>query len=243
MGKDNKGKILHFDCSAGICGEMILGALLDLGVDRDALLGELGKLGLPGWRLEIRAVERNGIAGTQAAVRLDDSRRSCTPWREIRTLIANSPIPEGARRRALDIFTRIAEAEAQVHGVPVEETAFHEVGALDSIIDITGAAICLDLLAPAKITCGEIELGGGTVRCAHGLLPVPTPATALIVRGLPVKTGGFDREMTTPTGAAFLASSVDEFVRSPAGRELASGAGFGGLIFPDRPDALRVCCF
>jgi uncharacterized protein (DUF111 family) len=137
----------------------------------------------------------------------------------------------GAKRRALDIFTRIAEAEAHVHGVPAGEVAFHEVGALDSIIDIVGAAVCLDMLRPDRITSTEIELGGGTVSCAHGILPVPAPATLFLVKGLPVKTGNFDKEMTTPTGAAILAASVDEFIPSwkpgCVFTELGTGYGIG----------------
>jgi uncharacterized protein (TIGR00299 family) protein len=147
----------------------------------------------------------------------------------------------------VDIFTRIAEAEARVHGTEVDEVAFHEVGALDSIIDIAGAAVCLDILKPERITCGEVELGGGTVKCAHGVLPVPAPATLILVRGMPVRTGGFDREMTTPTGAAILAASVDEFI-SPAFsggasggvfRELRTGYGIGTRRM-ERPNLLRA---
>jgi uncharacterized protein (TIGR00299 family) protein len=139
----------------------------------------------------------------------------------------------------LDIFSRIAKAESQVHGVGEEDIAFHEVGALDSIIDIVGAAICLDILKPDRITCGEIELGGGTVHCAHGELPVPAPATLLLCRGLPVKTGGFNKEMTTPTGAAILASSVDEFITIGNFRELKTAYGIGKRKL-DKPNVLRV---
>jgi uncharacterized protein (TIGR00299 family) protein len=147
---------------------------------------------------------------------------------------------EGAKKRALDIFSRIAVAEAKVHGRPVEDVAFHEVGAMDSIIDIVGSAICLDLLRPEKITAGEIELGGGTVKCAHGILPVPAPATVLLVQGLPVKTGGFDKEMTTPTGAAILASCVDEFITGAASfKEIKTGVGIGNRKL-DKPNILRV---
>jgi uncharacterized protein (TIGR00299 family) protein len=149
----------------------------------------------------------------------------------------------GAKKRALDIFSRVADAESLVHGVPVDEVAFHEVGALDSIIDIAGAAVCLDMLAPGCITASEIELGGGTVTCAHGVLPVPAPATQLLVRGLPVKTGGFNKEMTTPTGAAILAASVDRFIVTGEGsgifREIKTGTGIGARKM-DKPNILRV---
>nr|WP_010260613.1 LarC family nickel insertion protein [Treponema primitia] len=126
-----------------------------------------------------------------------------------------------------------------MHGTAVEDVAFHEVGALDSIIDIVGAAICLDLLRPDRITCSEVELGGGMVRCAHGLLPVPAPATVILTRGMPVKTGGFPKEMTTPTGAAILASSVDEFISAASFRELKTGYGIGTRKM-DKPNLLRV---
>jgi uncharacterized protein (TIGR00299 family) protein len=255
-------KALHFDCFAGISGDMALGAFVDLGVDPDELRHELAKLGLEGWKLEFNKDSRNGIGGIRAMVDLGGSGDHCAEedehrghehhehhehgghahnsWKEIRSLIEGSSIMEGAKKRALDIFSRIAEAESQVHGVPVDDIAFHEVGAMDSIIDIAGAAVCLDLLKPEKITAGEIELGGGTVRCAHGILPVPAPATRILVRGLPVRTGGFDKEMTTPTGAAILASCVDEFVTGPVSfREIKTGTGIGGRKL-DKPNILRI---
>jgi uncharacterized protein (TIGR00299 family) protein len=241
-------KVLHFDCFAGISGDMALGAFVDLGVDPGELRNELAKLGLDGWKLEFNRDSRNGIGGIRALVddhhhhedHHDHGSHAHNSWKEIRFLIEGSSISEGAKKRALDIFSRIAEAESQVHGVPVEDIAFHEVGALDSIIDIVGAAVCLDILKPEKITAGEIELGGGTVKCAHGILPVPAPATQILVRGLPVRTGGFDKEMTTPTGAAILASWVDEFVTSPVSfREIKTGIGIGSRKL-DKPNILRV---
>jgi uncharacterized protein (TIGR00299 family) protein len=291
-------KTLHFDCFAGISGDMALGALVDLGADPARLRGELEKLGLEGWKLDFIQDQRNGITGTHAVVELEgtedhiahddndaDPRPHQAPghrhehehhhehehdhrghehhhthehehdhhdhehspgghahnsWKDIRALIEGSPLREGAKGRALDIFTRIAQAEARVHGTAVDDVAFHEVGALDSIIDIVGTAVCLDILNPERISCGEIELGGGTVRCAHGILPVPAPATVLLVQGLPVKTGGFNKEMTTPTGAAILASCVDEFITGPASfRQLGTGVGIGTRKM-DKPNVLRV---
>ncbi|MFP3041095.1 nickel pincer cofactor biosynthesis protein LarC [Treponema primitia] len=285
-------KTLHFDCFAGISGDMALGAMVDLGVNPDTLCAELSKLGLEGWKLRFEQDRRGGITGTHAVVDLegrtdhlamDDgegasggqdhthdhghshdsgdhghthdghdhghSHDSCehghthdhsrTTWKDIRSLIRGSSLSEGVKNRALDIFTRIAEAEAHVHGTAVEDVAFHEVGALDSIIDIVGAAVCLDLLKPDRITCSEVELGGGMVRCAHGLLPVPAPATVILTRGMPVKTGGFPKEMTTPTGAAILASCVDEFTGAANYRELKTGYGIGTRKM-DKPNLLRV---
>lgn len=241
-------KTLHFDCRAGISGDMALGALVDLGVEPRLLRGELEKLGVSGWTLRFNRAKRGGVAGIQGLVKLDGQSGHKpgghhTSWREIRSLIENSAISGGAKKRALDIFARIAEAEAQVHGVKTEDAAFHEVGALDSIIDVVGSAICLDLLRPERITCGAVELGGGTVVCSHGVLPVPAPATRLLVRGMPVTAGAFDKEMTTPTGAAILAASVDEFIppELPSGsfRELKTGYG-AGTWRTKKPNLLRV---
>jgi uncharacterized protein (TIGR00299 family) protein len=244
-------KTLHFDCFAGISGDMALGAFVDLGVDPQILKAELKKLNVYGWALNFVREARNGIMGTRALVEIEDEHEhshdhghhhehSHHSWKEIRHLIETSDITENAKKRSLDIFIRIAKAEAVVHGKSVDEVTFHEVGALDSIIDIVGAAICLDLLAPQRITAGEIELGGGTVTCAHGVLPVPAPATLLLVQGLPVKTGGFDKEMTTPTGAAILASCVDEFITEAASfTEIKTGVGIGVRIM-EKPNILRV---
>jgi uncharacterized protein (TIGR00299 family) protein len=259
-------KTLHFDCFAGISGDMTLGALVDLGVDPAVLRMELGKLGVDGWQLSFHRDERGGISGTHAVVDLgaqtdhhaqdgehdhhhphDHEGHHDHPhagahhhsWKAIRGLIVNSGITDGAKQRALAMFQRLAEAESQVHGVPVDAVAFHEVGALDSIIDMVGAAICLDILKPDRISCGEIELGGGTVMCAHGVLPVPAPATLILVRGLPVKTGGFNKEMTTPTGAAILAASVDDFVSAGSFREIKTGYGIGTRNL-EKPNVLRV---
>ncbi|MDR2210922.1 MAG: nickel pincer cofactor biosynthesis protein LarC [Spirochaetaceae bacterium] len=258
-------KTLHFDCFAGISGDMTLGALVDLGADPALLKKELSKLAplkTGEWELDFIPDERCGITGTRGLVTLPGHHRGehhhkddHTPhhhgghpadhahfhrsWRDIRTMIAESDLTGGAKKRALGIFTLIADAEAQVHGTSPEAVTFHEVGALDSIIDIAGTAICLDMLNPERITCGEVELGGGTVRCAHGVLPVPAPATLLLVRNMPVKTGGFNCEMTTPTGAAILAASVDEFILAGSFREIKTGYGIGERKL-EKPNLLRL---
>jgi uncharacterized protein (TIGR00299 family) protein len=272
-------KTLHFDCFAGISGDMALGALVDLGLDPDILREELRKLPISGWNLEFHRAERGGISGTQGVVDLGEQRDHAAhahghehehehehhhgasghhhhaphdnengpgghqeahrAWKDIRLLIEDSRITPGAKKRALDIFSRIARAEAEVHGVREEDITFHEVGALDSIIDVVGAAICLDMLKPDRITCGEVELGSGTVTCAHGVLPVPAPATLILCRGMPVKTGGFPKEMTTPTGAAILAASVDQFTTTGSFREIKTGYGIGTRRM-EKPNLLRV---
>jgi uncharacterized protein (TIGR00299 family) protein len=265
-------RCLHFECFAGISGDMTLGALIDLGVDKNALLQELSKLPLKGWKLEFHPDSRGGVCGVHPVVVLEDgstdhiaeeeelprcgnSLRSFaggkTPaekdghsdehrhWKEIREMIAGMDISGGAKKYALKIFTVLAEAEAAVHGMAVDEVGFHEVGAVDSIIDIVGTAICLDLLKPDRITSGPIELGGGMVRCAHGILPVPAPAVLKLCHGLPCTTGGFDKEMTTPTGAAILRACVDEFVTESAFVQINEGIGIGTRKM-DKPNFLRV---
>jgi uncharacterized protein (TIGR00299 family) protein len=254
-------KVLHFDCHAGISGDMALGAFVDLGVDPRELRAALETLGLSGWKLDFIRDERCGIAGARAIVEIDDphhhhhhhhhhhshrhehahqGEHPHGSWKEIRRLIENAELPEGAKARALDIFGRIAEAEARAHGVPPDEVVFHEVGAMDSIIDIVGAAVCLDILKPDRITCGEIELGSGEVVCAHGILPVPAPAVRILTTGMPVRTGGFNKEMTTPTGAAILASCVDEFITGPFSyRPVKTAYGIGTRKM-EKPNVLQL---
>jgi uncharacterized protein (TIGR00299 family) protein len=259
-------KVLHFDCYAGISGDMALGAFVDLGVDPGELTASLGALGLSGWALEFVRDERGGIAGTRAIVELDDQRHEHDhghqhehghqhdhqhghthegehphgSWKEIRRLIEHAGLPPGAKDRALDIFSRIAAAEARAHGVAEDDVVFHEVGAMDSIIDIVGAAICLAILNPDRITCGEVELGGGEVLCAHGLLPVPAPAVRILTTGMPVRTGGFNKEMTTPTGAAILASCVDEFITGPVSFKPVATAYGIGMRKMEKPNVLQL---
>jgi uncharacterized protein (TIGR00299 family) protein len=238
-------KTLHFDCFAGISGDMTLSALVDLGVDGDELKTELEKLHLHDWSVNFVKDERCGIRGTYALVNIEQHKdgehhhHHHTTWRDVRALIENAAISENAKKIALKIFTLIAEAEASVHGVPVDEIGFHEVGAVDSIIDIVGTAVCLDILKPDRITSGEIELGGGTVRCEHGVLNVPVPAVLKLCEGLPVHTGAFDKEMTTPTGAAILAACVDEFVTASSYRQIKTAYGLGTRKL-ERPNVLAV---
>jgi uncharacterized protein (TIGR00299 family) protein len=231
---------LHFDCFAGISGDMTLGALIGLGVPPDALENELRKLPLPSWSFEIAPGERCGIAGTCVTVHEDgESGHAHTHWSDIRAMIDSSKLDDAVKCIALSIFTRLAEAEGKVHGVPADEVAFHEVGAVDSIVDIVGAAFCIAYLQPQRITAGELELGGGVVYCAHGALPVPAPAVLELCRNIPVRTGGFDKEMTTPTGAAILAACVDEFISTARFREVKTAYGLGRRRLA-KPNALRA---
>ncbi len=205
-------KILYYDCFAGISGDMNLGALIDLGVDADYLKQELSKLNIEGFHLEIKPDQRRGITGTKADVIIENpDNEKHRHLRHVEEIVNSSTLSDKVKTNALKIFRLIAEAEARVHNIDIQKVHFHEVGALDSIADIVGAAICLDYLNVDKVLASPIQLGGGTVKCAHGVMPVPAPATALIVEGLPVKTGLVNHEATTPTGAAILAAMVDEF--------------------------------
>ena len=235
-------RILYYDCWAGMCGGMNLGALLDLGVPLEHLREHLGALNLPGWSLEARRESRGPIQGTLATVRRrHDGHVHGRAFAEIRDLIRASALSTSVRDRALAIYTGLAQAEADAHGVSVDRVHFHEVGEPDAVVDIVGAAICLEWLAPDQVWCGPVELGGGTVRCSHGLLPVPAPATARILatRGIPVTLGRLPYEATTPTGAAILAAVVDHF--APAPPLVMEKVGYGlGSRDPASQAALRV---
>ncbi len=205
-------KILYYDCFAGISGDMNLGALVDLGVPVEHLEKELSKLNIEGFRLELESDMRKGISGTKITVVIENpENEKHRHLRHIEELVNNSTLSDPIKEKSLAIFMKVAEAEAKVHNIDIQKVHFHEVGALDSIADIVGAAICQEYLEVDEIHASPVQLGGGFVKCAHGTMPVPAPATAEIVRDLPVKTGLVDYEATTPTGAAILAATVDKF--------------------------------
>ncbi len=208
-------KILYYDCFAGISGDMNLGAMIDLGVGEDFVIRELGKLGLDDFSVRFEKKQKMGITGTRAVVEVSGHQHQHhnhhRTFADIKTIIGKSFLSDTVKALAINIFSRIANAEAKIHNIPVEEIHFHEIGAIDSIVDIVGAAICIDSLKPDKIMSSTIELGGGFVTCAHGVFPVPAPATAEILRDIPVKSGVAQAETTTPTGAAILAECVNEF--------------------------------
>ena len=250
-------RILFYDCPAGISGDMNLAALIDLGVDPAVLRSELSKLGLDNaFELRIGSEARNGIRGTRVDVVLTEPPASAQQHSHahgpghghghdrrdlaaIEGLIEASGLDTAVRRTSLAIFRRIAAAEAKVHGIPVEAVHFHEVGAIDSIVDIVGAAICRHLLGVDAVWASPVELGGGFVRCAHGLLPVPAPATEELLHGLPTTRGAVDQEATTPTGAAILASLATRFTASPAMIVEKTGYGIGHRQ-TELPNLLRV---
>ena len=209
--------VLYYDCFAGISGDMNLGTMLDLGVDSQCLLKELGKLPIDSYKIKFYRDKRGGITGTKFEVvpslKKSSSRRKLQErnYRDVTKLIRQSKLSANVQKISLDIFTRLAEAEGKIHGCKINDVHFHELGAIDSIIDIVGAAVCLDYLKVDKIISSPIQLGSGIIHCSHGTLPVPAPATAEILKGIPVKTGLVPFEATTPTGAAIIAATVSTF--------------------------------
>jgi uncharacterized protein (TIGR00299 family) protein len=237
-------KHVHVDCASGCAGDMMLGALIDLAATSglvDAIGDALDAIGVGRARLQVNRVVKGGIAAVDVKV-------DTTPghghhhYGKIRENIANAPLTDGTKARSLDIFDRLARAEAKLHGTTVDRVEFHEVGAIDSIVDVVGTAAALDQLAPASMTCASVAMGHGFVRSAHGILPVPAPAALEVLReaGGITADGGVARELCTPTGAAILAASVTSWTPAPTGRTLAIGFGAGDMDLADRPNVVRV---
>jgi pyridinium-3,5-bisthiocarboxylic acid mononucleotide nickel chelatase len=233
-------KILFYDCFSGISGDMNLGAMLDLGVDGNYLTSELNKLGVQGWKLEIVKDQRHGIKGTKATVRQTRHEHAHRHLSDIEKIINDSNLQQADKILSLKIFLKVAEAEAKVHGIPIGNVHFHEVGAIDSIIDIVGAAICFNALKVDEVHVSVVELGGGMVKCDHGKLPVPAPATAEIIQGVPTSRGAVDFEATTPTGAAIVKTLGTVFNSRQPISILRTGYGIGQKEHPDVPNLLRV---
>ena len=234
-------KALLYECFAGISGDMHLGALVDVGVPAAHLRAELGKLPLAHeFDLELALGAKMGITGTKATVRLKDGvERPARGLSAIRAIVEGAGFAPPVCAGALAMFEAIAVAEARIHGKSVDDIHFHEVGATDSIVDVVGAAIGLDYLGADAVHCSAVEVGSGMVRCAHGLLPVPAPATAELLKGAPCRYGGVDGEATTPTGAAILKCAVDSFAPPPVFKPTAIGYGIGHKDFA-RPNVLRL---
>ncbi len=234
-------RMVHFDCFSGASGDMILGACVDAGVSLDALRQDLAELGLGGYSIDARRIDKQGFAATQFEVRIDPSTdKPHRHLRDIREITDRSRLPEHVRARALAIFTRLAEAEAAAHGTTVEKVHFHEVGAVDSIVDIVGACIALDRLGVEQVHCSAIPTGSGTVRCEHGVIPVPAPATTILLKGVPLAACEEPGELTTPTGAAILTTLADEFGPIPPMVIDRIGVGAGWRDGKNRPNIIRI---
>ncbi len=232
-------KTLHYNCPAGISGDMNLGAMVDLGVDPQDLLSHLKMLPLTDWEISFARDQRQGVSGTRCDVTCPDEHHHRT-FADIRRIIEEAPLPGPVIVDAVEVFRVLAEAEGKVHGKPPEAVHFHEVGAVDSIIDIVGAAICWHLLGVDRIALGTLELGGGTVQCAHGRMPVPAPATTRLVENMPVSMGGVPYEATTPTGAALMAGKQALSGQALHGRPVATGVGIGQKDSPAAANVLYV---
>ena len=233
-------KILSYDCFSGISGDMNLGAMIDLGVDKTFLISELNKLNLAGWELIVQKDQRHGITGTKVTVKQTRHEHAHRHLSDIEKIVNDSSLDIKTKRLSLEIFMKIATAEALVHGTSIDHVHFHEVGAVDSIIDIVGAAICFNSLNIEGVHVSTVELGSGFVMCDHGKLPVPAPATAEIIKGIPVKKGGVDFEATTPTGAAIVAALGTNFSSDYPIKIEKTAYGVGQKEHPDVPNLLRV---
>lgn len=233
-------RVLHIDPFGGAAGDMLLGALLDAGADEGELRRILAGLGLSGWRLKVLRDRQQGFAGTRVAVEVDEESHPARHVRDIAALLSAASLPERVRRRALDAFNRLFEAEAGAHGVPIEQAHLHELAAVDAVVDIVGTCAAVELLAVEDITCGSVPVGRGTVQTQHGLLPVPGPAVARLLSGVPLAGHAAEGEMTTPTGAVLLVTLSGTFGQFPAGRLQRVGVGLGTRKFPGLPNLLRV---
>jgi uncharacterized protein (TIGR00299 family) protein len=231
--------LLHLEPIGGIAGDMFLAAALDLGVPRAALDRALATLGVPGFRLRVAPAADGELRGLHLDVVVEEPQPHHRALSEILALVERSGLAPRAKEAAAAIFRRIGDAEARVHGVSVEEVHFHEVGAVDSIVDVCGAAIALDLLGWPRVVAAPPELGQGFVKTAHGRLPVPPPAVLEILRGVPLRPGGPPGEAVTPTGAALLAVLAD-VGDAPAFAPERIGIGVGTARWPDRPNVLRM---
>ncbi|MEP0773464.1 MAG: nickel pincer cofactor biosynthesis protein LarC [Acidobacteriota bacterium] len=233
-------RVLYLDPFGGAAGDMLLAALLDAGAAEDEVRRTLGGLGLTGWRLEIRRDRQQGFAGTRVVVEMDEIRHPARHFGDVQALLTAATLPERARRRALAVFEALFRAEATVHGQEMERVHLHEAGAVDAVIDIVGTCAALESLQVEKVVCGPVPVGRGTVATAHGLLPVPPPAVAELLRGMPLAAHAADGEMTTPTGAALLVTLVDSWSPPPSGVLLRVGVGLGTRVFTGVPNMLRA---
>ncbi len=237
-----RGQHLHIDGASGAAGDMVLGALLHLGVPRALFDDAFDRIGLGRQRLSAEPVVKHGLAAVDVTIDAHHHGHHHVRHADIAARLRGAGLDPGVLARALDIFQRLAEAEAALHGVAIEDVELHEVGAIDSIADVVGAAVGLEYLSPASVTASPVALGHGAVKTAHGLLPVPAPAALEILRraGAAVTDGGAARELCTPTGAAILAHAVGAWSAMPPLQPLAVGHGAGDADLPDRPNVLRL---
>lgn len=229
----------YFDCFSGISGDMTLGAFVDLGVPVSWLSQELNKLPVSPFQLGADTIFRHGIKSTKITIQIDED-MSFRNYAHIKTLVQKSPFPENVKKTSLSIFKAIAGAESKIHGCPLEEVHFHEIGSLDAIIDIVGAALAVEYLNIEEIGCSKIPLGNGFVQCRHGILPIPAPATVELLKGFTVFGTSIEEELVTPTGAGILKGVSASCTSMPDMIVQKVGYGAGSRELASQPNLLRV---
>lgn len=248
------GRTCYFDCFSGISGDMLLGALVDAGVSLQSLQKELSRLAVKGYKLEAKKVRRSGLAATKVNVVLNNPSKSplikgglkggrqpsARRWKDVEKIIDNSSLSEGIKLKGLEIFKRLFKAEAKVHGSTFQNVHLHELGAVDCIVDIFGTLIGLDILGITDIYSSPLNVGSGTVKTEHGILPVPAPATLELLKGVPVYSSGIEHELTTPTGAVIISSLSKGFITLPDMNVSVTGIGAGGRNLSTQPNVLRM---
>lgn len=230
--------IAYFDCFSGIAGDMILGALIDLGLDINYLKKELKKLDLSEYEIDVKNIEKNHISCKDVYITVKEKQhhRSLS---DINSIIQNSKLDKEVKELSKNIFLRLAEAESKIHNVDINKVHFHEVGAVDSIIDIVGALIGLKKLGIEKVFCSRLPLGKGFVKCSHGKIPIPAPATVELLKNVPVYQTDVNHEMITPTGAAVIIAVANNFGEMPLMKIKKIGYG-AGKIESENPSLLRI---
>ncbi len=232
-------KLCYLDCFSGISGDMLLGALVDAGLPPATLESELRKLKLEDWKLTTERVRRGGLTATKLTFNItqEETQRA---WGVIRELIRSSPLSDTVEARAETIFERLAEAESCIHGCLKDAVQFHELGGMDSILDIVGACVAIEVLGIEQIISSPLNVGGGAVKSAHGAFPVPAPAAAALLQGVPIYSTGVQAELVTPTGAAIVSTLAENYGALPPMKLAAVGYGAGAQLLPDIPNVLRV---
>ena len=230
--------IAYFDCFSGICGDMILGALIDLGIDIDTFKNELKKLNINGYTIKIEKIEENNLTGTDVDINVKEKQPKRN-LKDIYELIENSKLNDNIKKISMEIFLKLGKAESKIHNTNIKNIHFHEIGAVDSIIDIVGSIICLNKLKIKDIYCSPLPLGKGFVHCSHGIIPIPAPATIELLKGIPVYQTNRIQELVTPTGAAVI-STITKFFGYMPPMEIKK-VGYGsGKTKSNHPNFLRI---
>ncbi len=232
-------KIAYFDCFSGISGDMCLGALLAAGVDPAAWRGELAKLPLSGYEIRQEKIQQNGITAANIFVDVVESDQPERHLADIVEIVQKSALSEEVKEKSIAVFQRLAVAEARVHDTVPERIHFHEVGAVDAVIDVVGTVVGLSLLGVERVCASPLPMGKGFIKCRHGLIPSPAPATMEVLKNVPVYGSGIEAELVTPTGAALIATLAADFTELPPMVVQAVGYGSGKKVM-NHPNLLRV---